>query len=190
MGLFLKKKITPIMWCCVAASAVGLYLLCIPASGFGSVNVGDIIILACAICFAIHILVIDHFSPKVDGVKLSCIQFFVAGIVSLIIMPFADPAIGFDLPSVADVCASWFNILYAGIMSCGVAYTLQVLGQKETEPTIASMILCLESVFALVAGMLLLGEMMSIREIIGCVIMFAAIVVANLPQDSLRISRS
>lgn len=190
MGLFLKKRITPIMWCCVVASAVGLYLLCIPASGFGAINIGDIIILVCAICFAIHILVIDHFSPKVDGVKLSCIQFFVAGIVSLIIAPFADPAMGFDLPSAGDVFASWFTILYAGIMSCGVAFTLQVLGQKETEPAVASMILCLESVFALLAGMVLLGEMMSMREIIGCVIMFAAIVVANLPQDSLRISRS
>ncbi len=190
MGLFLKKKITPIMWCCVAASAVGLYLLCIPASGFGAINIGDIIILMCAICFAIHILVIDHFSPKVDGVKLSCIQFFVAGIVSLIISPFADPAMGFDLPSSGALFASWFNILYAGIMSCGVAFTLQVLGQKETEPTVASMILCLESVFALIAGMILLGEIMSIREIIGCVVMFAAIVVANMPQDSLKISRS
>ena len=106
------------------------------------------------------------------------------------IMPFADPAAGFDLPSVGDICGSWFNILYAGIMSCGVAYTLQVLGQKETEPAIASMILCLESVFALLAGMVLLGEAMSVREITGCVIMFAAIVVANLPEKSIRISRS
>lgn len=190
LGLFLKKKTTPVMWCCVAASAVGLYLLCIPKSGFGAVNTGDIIILICAVCCAVHILIIDHFSPKVDGVKLSCIQFFVAGVVSMIIMPFVDPAIGFDLPSVGDVCASWFSILYSGVMSCGVAYTLQVLGQKETEPAIASMILCLESVFALIAGMILLGEIMSFREIIGCVIMFAAIVVANLPQDTIRISRS
>ena len=190
MGLFLKRRITPIIWGCVIASAVGLYLLCIPAGGFGSINIGDVIILVCAICFSIHILVIDHFSPKVDGVKLSCIQFFVAGIVSLFIMPFADPAIGFDLPTVGDICVSWFNILYAGIMSCGVAFTLQVLGQKETEPTIASMILCLESVFALIAGMVLLGEAMTIREIAGCVIMFAAIVVANLPDRSVRISGS
>ena len=190
MGLFLKRRITLIIWGCVIASAVGLYLLCIPAGGFGSINIGDVIILVCAICFSIHILVIDHFSPKVDGVKLSCIQFFVAGIVSLFIMPFADPAIGFDLPTVGDICVSWFNILYAGIMSCGVAFTLQVLGQKETEPTIASMILCLESVFALIAGMVLLGEAMTIREIAGCVIMFAAIVVANLPDRSVRISGS
>ena len=184
MGLFIHKKVTPIMWCCVAASAIGLYLLCIPPSGFGSINIGDIIILICAICFAIHILVIDHFSPKVDGVKLSCIQFFIAGAVSLIVMPIIDPALGFDLPTAGNICASWFTILYAGIMSCGIAYTLQVLGQKETDPTIASMILCLESVFALIAGMLILGEMMSLREIIGCVIMFAAIVVANMPGST------
>ena len=122
-----------------------------------------------------------------DGVKLSCIQFFVAGIVSLIIMPFADPAIGFDLPSAGDIAASWFTILYAGIMSCGVAFTLQVLGQKDTEPAVASMILSLESVFAVLAGMVILGEMMSLRELIACVIMFAAIIVANLPEGSVRI---
>ena len=140
----------------------------------------------CAVCFAVHILIIDYFSPKVDGVKLSCIQFFIAGIVSLIIAPFADPAIGFTLPSAGDICDSWFSIFYAGVMSCSVAYTLQILGQRETEPAIASMILCLESVFALIAGMVLLGEMMSLREIIGCIIMFAAIFVANLPEDALK----
>ena len=165
---------------------IGLYLLCIPASGFGAVNKGDIIMVICAVCFAVHILIIDYFSPKVDGVKLSCIQFFIAGIVSLIIAPFADPAIGFTLPSAGDICDSWFSIFYAGVMSCSVAYTLQILGQRETEPAIASMILCLESVFALIAGMVLLGEMMSLREIIGCIIMFAAIFVANLPEDALK----
>ena len=184
MGIFLKKRITPIMWCCVAASAIGLYLLCIPPTGFGSVNIGDIIILICAGCFAVHILVIDHFSPKVDGVKLSCIQFFVAGLLSLIIMPIVDPALGHALPTVASVTGSWFTILYAGIMSCGVAYTLQVVGQKYTDPAIASMILCLESVFALIAGMIILREMMAPREFIGCIIMFAAIVVANLPVST------
>ena len=116
--------------------------------------------------------------------KLSCIQFFVAGIVSLVIMPVGDPALGFDLPTLGGVTGSWFTILYAGIMSCGIAYTCQILGQKDTDPTIASMILCLESVFALLAGMALLGEMMSIRETIGCVIMFAAIIVANLPVSA------
>ena len=181
LGLFVRKKVTPVIWGCVAAAAVGLYLLCIPSTGFGSVNMGDVIIFICAICFAIHILVIDYFSPKVDGVKLSCIQFFVAGILSLVFTPVVDPALGFDLPSVSTMLASWLPILYSGVLSCGVAYTLQVVAQKDTDPTIASMILCLESVFALIAGMVILGEMMSMREIIGCVIMFAAIIVANLP---------
>ena len=188
LGLFIKKRITPVMWCCVAASAIGLYLLCIPAGGLGAINAGDVIVFLCAVCFAVHILIIDYFSPKVDGVKLSCIQFFVAGIVSLVIAPFADTALGFALPSAADIFSSCVSILYKGVMSCSIAYTLQILGQKETEPAIASMILCLESVFALIAGMIILGEVMTFREIIGCVIMFAAIFVANLPEDALRVS--
>ncbi|MCI7145397.1 MAG: DMT family transporter [Clostridiales bacterium] len=181
LGLFLKKRVPLVIWCCVAASAVGLYLLCIPASGFGHVNKGDLIILLCAVLFAVHILVIDYFSPKVDGTKMSCIQFFVAGILSLIFMAPVDSALGFDLPTVSTVIGSWLPILYSGVLSCGVAYTLQIVAQKDADPTVASMILCLESVFALIAGMIILGEMMSVREVVGCVLMFAAIVVANLP---------
>ena len=110
--------------------------------------------------------------------------FLVKSILSLIIMPIVDPALGHALPTFGAITDSWFTILYAGIMSCGVAYTLQVVGQKYTDPAIASMILCLESVFALIAGMIILGEMMSIREILGCAIMFAAIVIANLPVST------
>ena len=186
LGLFVKKKVTPVMWGCVAASAVGLYLLCIPATGFGSINKGDILMLFCALCFAVHILVIDYFSPKVDGIKLSCIQFFVAGTLTLILMFPLDPAFGFELPTVDGLLGSWFTLLYVGVLSCGVAYTLQIVAQKDTDPTIASMILCLESVFALIGGMIILGEMMTLREAIGCVIMFAAIVVANLPSKEER----
>lgn len=183
LGLILKQKIRPIFWACVVASAIGLYLLCIPADGgFGSVNKGDLIILLCSLMFAFHILTIDHFSPKVNGVKLSCIQFFVAGGLSCLLMFIIDPALGFSLPTWANIQAGWFEILYAGIMSCGVAYTLQVVGQKDVEPTLASMILCLESVFAVIAGAILLGETMGPREIIGCVLMFVAIMVAQLPS--------
>lgn len=181
LGLFLKKRVPFIMWCCVIASAIGLYLLCIPASGFGHVNKGDIIILLCAVLFAVHILIIDYFSPKVDGTKMSCIQFFIAGILSLILMGPVDSALGFDLPTLTAVTGSWLPLLYSGVLSCGVAYTLQIVAQKDADPTVASMILCLESVFALIAGMIILREMMSPREVIGCVLMFAAIVVANLP---------
>ncbi|MBQ9059702.1 MAG: DMT family transporter [Firmicutes bacterium] len=182
-GLFLKKKIRPIFWACVAASAVGLYLLCIPADGgFGNINKGDIIVFICAFLFAGHILCIDYFSPKVDGVKMSCIQFFVAGGVSCLLMFIIDPALGFTLPTLADLQAGWFQLFYAGVMSCGVAYTFQVVAQADVNPTLASMLLCLESVFAVLAGAVLLGEGMGVREIIGCVLMFAAILVAQLPS--------
>lgn len=187
-GLFIGKKVRPVIWLYVLASAVGLYLLCMPAEGgFGHINKGDLLIMLCALCFTGHILVIDYFSPKVDGVKLSCIQFFVAGILSIILMFPLDPALGFDLPSFSTLIDSWLPILYAGVLSCGVAYTLQIVAQADTDPTVASMILCLESVFAVIAGMIILGESMSLREIAGCLIMFAAIVVSQLPAKEERV---
>ena len=155
--------------------------------GFGHINKGDLLIMLCALCFTGHILVIDYFSPKVDGIKLSCIQFFVAGILSIILMFPLDPALGFDLPSFSTLIDSWLPVLYAGVLSCGVAYTLQIVAQADTDPTIASMILCLESVFAVIAGMIILGESMSLREIAGCLIMFAAIVVSQLPAKEERV---
>ena len=183
LGLILKQKIRPIFWACVVASAVGLYLLCIPAEGgFGGVNKGDLIILLCSLMFAFHILTIDHFSPKADGVKMSCIQFFVAGGLSCLLMFIIDPALGFTLPTLANLQAGWFEIMYAGVMSCGVAYTFQVVAQKDVEPTLASMILCLESVFAVIAGAIILGETMGAREIIGCLLMFVAIIVSQIPS--------
>lgn len=191
IGLFLKKKVRFVIWCCVIASAVGLYLLCIPAEGgFGHINKGDMLILLCALCFALHILIIDYFSPKVDGVKLSCIQFFVAGIISILLMVPCDPALGFNLPTLGNLLDSWLPIMYAGALSCGVGYTLQIVAQADTDPTIASMILCLESVFALIAGMIILRESMSFREITGCAIMFAAIVVAQLPSKEERLANA
>ena len=187
-GLFIGKKVRPVIWLCVLASAVGLYLLCMPAEGgFGHINKGDLLIMLCALCFTGHILVIDYFSPKVDGVKLSCIQFFVAGILSIILMFPLDPALGFDLPSFSTLIDSWLPVLDAGVLSCGVAYTLQIVAQADTDPTVASMILCLESVFAVIAGMIILGESMSLREIAGCLIMFAAIVVSQLPAKEERV---
>lgn len=187
-GLFLGKRVRPVIWLCVLASAIGLYLLCMPVKGgFGHINKGDFLILLSAFCLTGHILIIDYFSPKVDGVKLSCIQFFVAGILSIIFMFPGDPALGFDLPTLSTLLDSWLPILYAGVLSCGVAYTLQIVAQADTDPTVASMILCLESVFAVIAGMIILKESMSIREIAGCVIMFAAIVVSQLPAKEERV---
>lgn len=174
LGLFLKKKCSPFIWLAVAMSVAGLYLLCI-TDGF-SIGKGDILVLICAVLFSFHILVIDYYSPKVDGVKLSCIQFLVCGILSGI------PALIFEKPEMCAVLTAWQPILYAGVMSCGVAYTLQIIGQKNMNPTVASLILSLESCISVLAGWMILGQQLSAREIAGCVIMFAAIILAQLPQ--------
>lgn len=174
LGLFLKKKCSPFIWAAVVLALIGLYLLCIK-DGF-SIGKGDILVMICAVLFSFHILVIDYFSPKVDGVKLSCIQFLVAGILSAI------PAFLLEKPQLSSICAAWMPILYAGVMSCGVAYTLQIIGQKDMNPTVASLILSLESCISVLAGWIILGQNLSTREILGCVIMFGAIILAQLPQ--------
>ena len=176
LGLFLKKKCSPFIWLAVAMSVAGLYLLCI-TDGF-SIGKGDILVLICAVLFSFHILVIDYYSPKVDGVKLSCIQFLVCGILSGI------PALIFEKPEMSAVLTAWQPILYAGVMSCGVAYTLQIIGQKNMNPTVASLILSLESCISVLAGWVILGQQLSAREITGCVIMFAAIILAQLPEKT------
>ncbi len=162
------------LWFCVALATVGLYLLCIK-EGF-SIGKGDLLVLFSAFGYAIHILVIDYFSPKADGVKMSGLQFFVCGVISI---PFMIILETIDWSNIFDC---WLPILYSGVMSCGVAYTLQIVAQKNTEPTVASLILSLESVFALLAGMILLSEKISVQEAVGCIIMFSAIVLAQLPS--------
>ena len=174
IGLFLGKKCSKFIWAAVAMALIGLYLLCI-TDGF-SIGKGDLLVLVCAFLFSIHILVIDHFSPKADGVKLSCIQFLTCGILSAI------PALILEHPQVPSILAAWQPILYAGVMSCGVAYTLQVIGQKNMNPTVASLILSMESCISVLAGWIILGQQLSAKEILGCVIMFAAIILAQLPQ--------
>ena len=174
IGLFLGKKCSKFIWAAVAMALIGLYLLCITDEF--SIGKGDLLVLVCAFLFSIHILVIDHFSPKADGVKLSCIQFLTCGILSGI------PALLFEHPEFSAICRAWMPILYAGIMSCGVAYTLQIIGQKNMNPTVASLILSLESCISVLAGWVLLGQQLSAKEILGCVIMFAAIILAQLPQ--------
>lgn len=173
MGLFLKKKCSSLIWLAVLLSLIGLYLLCITESF--SIGKGDILILICAILFSVHILAIDHFSPLIDGVKMSCIQFFVCGILSGIAMFVTET------PKITDIVSAGVPILYAGVFSCGVAYTLQIVGQKNMNPTVASLILSLESSISVIAGFIILGESLSTRELIGCLIMFGAIVLAQLP---------
>lgn len=176
LGLFMKKKCSPFIWMAIVLALIGLYLLCI-TDGF-SIGKGDILVLICAFLFSLHILVIDYFSPHVDGVKMSCIQFLVCGILTAI------PALIFEHPQLSAFKGAWGSILYAGVMSCGVAYTLQIIGQKNMNPTVASLILSLESCISALAGWILLGQKLSAKEIFGCVIMFCAIVLAQLPQKN------
>ena len=178
LGLFMKKKVRPIVWFCVAASAVGLFLLCVPkGEHLSGIGFGEVLLFISSVWFAVHILVIDYFVEKVDGVKLSQMQFIVCGIFSLIVMFL------FENPSMEAILSCWFPILYTGMFSQGIAYTFQVVAQKHADPTSASLILSLESVFSVVAGAIILHEMMSGREIIGCILMFAAIIVAQLPES-------
>lgn len=169
--LFAGKRPGKLLWGSVALAAVGMYLLCM--DGSLALSKGDVLVLLGAFGFTAHILIIDHFSQKVDGVRMSCIQFFVAGALSLVCMFL------FETPSVPAILSAWAPILYAGLLSCGVAYTLQVVAQKDTDPTVTSLILCLESVFAVLFGWLLLGETLSMKELLGCILMFVAIVLAQ-----------
>ena len=173
LGLFFKKRVSLLTWICVILAIVGLYLLCMTGDSL-ALNHGDLMVLICAVIFAIHILIIDYFSPKGDGVTMSCIQSLTCGVLAGIGMIFEQPTVD------QIVTAKW-PILYAGILSCGVGYTLQIVGQKGVNPTVASLILCLESVVAVVAGWLFLGETLSVREFVGCALMFVAIVMAQLP---------
>lgn len=178
MGIFLHKKIGWKIWLAVVLAVAGLYFLCITESF--SVGKGDILVFLCALVFAVHILVIDHFAPKVDGVKMSCIQFFVCGILSV---PFM---FALEAPKITAVMTAWMPILYAGVLSFGVAYTLQILGQKNVNPAVASLLLSLESCFSVLAGWIVLGERLSIREMSGCILMFAAIILAQVPEKKKR----
>ena len=175
LGLFFKRRVSFVVWICVALSVIGLYLLCM-TEGSLTLAYGDLLVLICAVLFSLHIMVIDHFSPQGDGVVMSCIQFFVCGIVSGIIMLFVET------PSLENIMAAAMPILYAGVLSSGVAYTLQIVGQKDMNPTVASLILCLESVVSALAGWLILHEALTTRELLGCVLMFAAIVLAQVPM--------
>ena len=174
LGLFLGKKCGLSVWISVVIALAGLYFLCI-TDGF-SIGKGDIYVFLGAIAFSIHILVIDHFTQFNDGVKMSCLQFFVCGILCFV------PMMLFEQPEISMILLAWKPILYAGVMSCGVAYTLQIVGQKNMNPTVASLILSLESVTSVIAGFLVLHQNLSHRELIGCGLMFVAIVLAQLPQ--------
>lgn len=174
IGIFIGKRPEIKLWFCVALAVVGMYLLCMKDGSF-TIERADIMLLLCALAFSFHILVVDYFSPKVDGVKMSCIQFFVCGVLSAVGMLFTET------PDISNIQAAWLPLLYAGLLSCGVGYTLQIVGQKGINPVIASLIMSLESVISALAGWVILGQVLSPKEIIGCILMFVAIIITQIP---------
>lgn len=187
LGIFLKKKCGVNVWFAVAITLVGLYLLCIDGRFY--IQLSDLLVMICAFCFSIHIMVIDYFSPKVDGLRMSCIQFFTVGVLTFLPMIFIDikklGSFSLWLDGFTSLDA-WIPLLYAGIFSCGIAYTLQIIGQKGVNPTIASLIMSLESVFSVLAGWILLKEKLSIKELSGCLLIFIAVVLAQLPSKKAK----
>lgn len=174
LGIFLKKRVAPVVWLGAVLAAIGFYFLCI--TGSFSINTGDQLVFLCAVCFSFHIMVIDYFAPKADGVVLSCIQFWFSGIVSAVV------AFIVETPALTAIFQAAVPILYAGIFSCGVAYTLQIIGQANMNPTVASLILSLEAVISVLAGWVILKETLTVRQIFGCILVFAAVILAQLPN--------
>ena len=175
-GLFLNRKVGIKVWIGVVLAMAGLYCLCITEDF--SIAEGDFYLLACAVCFTVQIMCIDHFAQKVDGIELSCAQFFVVSVISSVGMFLAET------PTVEAVSACIWPILYVGVFSSGVAYTLQILAQKDSNPTVVTLLLSLESVFATVAGAVILQDQMSGREYFGCGLMLFAVVLAQLPDKA------
>lgn len=177
LGVFMKKKLPLRIWLGVVLALAGLYFLCITEDL--SIGKGDLLVLCCAFFFSLHILVIDKYSPVTDGLKLSAIQFVTAGILSL---PFM---LIFESPSLADIRAAALPLLYTGVLSCGVAYTLQIIAQRDIAPEVASLLLSMESVFAVLTDWVVMSRGLSAREICGCVLMFCAVILAQLPSKAL-----
>ena len=178
LSIFYKHKITTNVWISVTLAVIGLYLLCCK-TGF-SIAPADLLLIISALMFAIHIMVINYFSPKVNPIKLSCIQFFIAGILSII------PMLIYETPTIHNIIQAKDAIIYSGFFACGVAYTLQIAGQRNTSPVVASLILSLESVFAVIGGFLILHEVLTAREPAGCGFMITATILSqlNLPSKT------
>lgn len=185
IGLFFGKKCGWNIWVGTVLTLIGLYLLCM--KGSFSLQLPDLLLLFCALGFSLHILCVDHFSPLVDGIKLSCVQFLVAGIVSLIPAFFVDMQHSFaNIPSMLATFAAptaLISLLYSGILSSGAGYTLQVVGQKGLNPTVASLLMSLESVFSVLGGWVILHQTMNGRELFGCVLIFFAVILAQIPLE-------
>ena len=178
-GLFLGRKGSAQLWVSMVVAVLGLYLLCMK-NGFTGIESSDWILLSCAVLFSFQIMAVDHFSPQMDGVRLSLAEFLVVSVESTV------AAFLLETPTAAEYAANALPILYCGVLSSGVAYTLQILGQRDLNPAIASLIMCLESVFSALGGWLLLHQSLSGREVFGCALIFAAVVLAQLPLEQLR----
>ncbi len=172
--LLFRKNPGRVIWLGVVLAVFALWLLCMPAGGGFALQGGDLLVLGCAVAFTGQILCVDYYAPKVSGVKLARDEFLVTGMLSLLIAVFTETI------TWTGIREALIPILYAGLMSGAVAYTLQIIGQRDTDPTVASLIMCLESVFATLSGALILGEKMTVRETVGCVLMFVAVVLAQL----------
>ena len=176
--IFLKKKIAVLTWLSILMGLVGLFFLCINPEDVTNINLGDILALICAVFYAVQIMLIDKFLEEgTSGVQLSFMEFFVAGVISVIAMFI------FEQPNLTDIKTAAPSLLYSGIMSCGIAYTLQIVGQKNASPVVASLLMCLESVFAVITAAIFLHEGMLPREIIGCVVMFSAIILSQVSES-------
>lgn len=171
--LLFRKRTSSVIWLGVALAVAALYLLCVPASGF-RVEQGDLLLLGCAVCFTGQILCVDSYAPRVNGFALARDEFLITGILSLAVAAFTEKM------EWSGILEAWFPILYTGICSGAVGYTLQIIGQRDVNPTVASLLMCLESVFAVLTGVVLLGERMTGREVAGCVLMFTAVILAQL----------
>ena len=176
---FLRREAPPTIWVSVALAAVGMYLLSVTESM--TIEPGDAYMILCALAFSVQILLIDHFSRRVDGVAMSCVQFFAMTVISAL-----GAAATAETVSAEALRACRWAILYAGVFSSGVAYTLQILAQKDSNPMVVSLLLSLESVFAALSGALFRHERMTARELLGCALMFAAVVIAQIPRDALE----
>ena len=176
LGLIFKRRVKPVLWLCIAIATCGMYFLCVTQSG--SVGIGDVLLVMCAFLFAVQIMIVDYFVQTVDGVRLSLVQFGVSAVISAIGM------FAFESPDPVAIGQAWLPIFYAGVLSSGIAFTLQIVAQKNLNPTVASLLMSLESVFAALAGAFF-GERLSGREIFGCALVFLAIIIAQLPFERL-----
>lgn len=172
-GLFLKQKPPKTVGISVVLAAIGLYL--ISGAGFTAINIGDVLMLGCAVAFAVQILIMDRVAGELNSMALNMSQALVCGVVAGVC------ALCFDTLSWGNILACWFPLCWAGIMSMGIAYTLQIVGQKSIEPTTASLLMSFESVFAAISGWLLLNESFTLTEGIGCALVFGAIMLTQIP---------